>query len=827
MKRVISMIAALCLMLTIAIPSVLAEMSGTKTSGYEKDLYIYSYVPGSTNDGAPSEDEFKPYQFMKDAVVGELQGEPLDIWGRTDRKEQNYHFMGVGQSNVFKVAVNGNAESVVLDDFYQDSSKNFTISLSADGNSWKEVVAYGAQGYGYSNQEPFNEEVSKQMTETNIVKNKAVVAAAQKDEAGKKVIYIKFDVKTDGQLRFVKFRVASKQKTPVELTQEFIGRTDNRDGYDKNESSPNYLGHYIQEDLSSYNELYWLLKLDDTASDVVLKFDLNDSVKSFMPYLWVSGDKGAKIAIEASKDGQTWLEIVSATDVEHGKLYGDTSALGTPTAWPNGINTTNMTAILTDNANKVVYLKYSYAGAGAATELQLQGFGITAKYDAAAESVEITTAPKTSYTLTDDLDVTGGKILVSYSDGSQITYDITADMVTGFSQGVAGTQTLTVALHGVSATYDIFVEQEAVSEIAIKTAPKTAYEVGDALDVTGGVLTVTFESGATAERDISASMISGFDTSAISDKVDVTVTYGGKTATYSITVSEKTESKEENIRIDAQPYSSGEDGMELENKEEQETAWDAAFGAESHPNRKDLNLNDLIKDSAFSMSSLDNGGGIWMNVFAGGYLTLEIDLPDRATDFDLTRGWGVYANCRILGSKDNGQTWYLVGRVKDEVSAMDTIFTSDELTEEQRQKNFEWMLVGNPEKKFLLKFVPDMEDDLEGKIQICNLGYRVSYNVGAGNTDQDLPTTVPADYEIPEAYNPGGGNIDDPGENGDPDNNNSGTPDPDNNNNTNNNDNKQDTPEDTGVESALPIAFMLLLTGGALIAVTIKKRREV
>jgi len=351
--------------------------------------------------------------------------------------------------------------------------------------------------------------------------------------------------------------------------------------------------------------------------------------------------------------------------------------------------------------------------------------------------------------------------------------------------------------------------------------------VGDALDVTGGVITVTFESGATAERNISASMISGFDTSAISDKVDVTVTYGGKTATYSITVAEKSETKEENVRIDAQPYTSGEDGMELENEEEQKAVWEEKFGAATHPDRKDLNLNDLIIDSAYTMSTIN--GDIWIDVFAGGYLTLEIDLPDRATSFDLTRGWGIYANCKILASKDNGETWYLVGRVKDEVSAMGTVFTSDELTEEQRQKNFEWMLIGNPEKKFQLKFIPDMTDEIEGKIQICNLGYTVKYNVGAGNVDQDLPTTVPADYEIPKVYNPDGGNTEEPGENetpgnnGSSDNNNSGN----NNNAGSNDDNEQNTPAHTGVQSALPIALVLLLVGGALIAVTIKKRSEV
>lgn len=637
----------------------------------------------------------------------------------------------------------------------------------------------------------------------------------------------------------------------VELTEKIAGRADNRpanadagndSGYDPDSSKPEYLGHYLETDpeLSNYRGLFWLIKLADYAPKITLKFDMNNGIKSFVPFVWVSGNKNAQLQVLVSKDKENWLEIVSPFEAQAGTYYGEMVAPGqegTPTAWPNGINETNMNAVLADNPEKIIYMQVKYAGAGSEghTEVQLQAFGISAKYDATAVSAKITETPKTSYTLIDDLDVSGGKITISYSDESEITYNITADMVTGFTKSTPGGQTLTVTKQGVSADYDIFIEQEAVTAIEIKTTPKTEYEVGDALDVTDGTITVTFESGTTAERSISTRMISGFDTSAISDNINVTVTYGGKTATYSISVAEKSQTLEEGIRIDAQPYTTGEDGMELENADEQNTIWNSNFGMDTHPDRDALNLNDLIKEASFTRSSIV-GNDIWLNVFAGGYLTLEIDLPNRATSFDLTRGWGVYANCRILASKDNGQTWYLVGRVKDEVSAMNTVFTSDELTEEQRQKNFEWMLVGNPEKKFLLKFVPDMKDDLEGKIQICNLGYRVSYNVGAGNTDQDLPTTVPDDYEVPEAYNPSEGNTEDPGENENSGNNSSENTTPGNNssedtnsgnNNPGSNNDKQDTPEDTGIESALPITFVFLLTGNVLIAATVKKRSEV
>ena len=103
-----------------------------------------------------------------------------------------------------------------------------------------------------------------------------------------------------------------------------------------------------------------------------------------------------------------------------------------------------------------------------------------------------------------------------------------------------------------------------------------------------------------------------------------------------------------------------------------------------------------------------------------------------------------------------------------------------------------------------------------------NVILKTTYNTGAAI---DLPTTVPADYEIPEAYNRVEeirkiqGENEDPKENNESSENNNSS----NNNNAGGNDDKQDTPEDTGVHSALPIAFILLLTGDALIAVTIKR----
>ncbi len=569
-------------------------------------------------------------------------------------------------------------------------------------------------------------------------------------------------------LSFAVYNISADAPPQVQLTEEFIARADIRRTYEKDEESPYYFEKFVQTNLSKYDELYWLIKLTSASNRVVVKFDLNDGAKSFMPYLWASGDKCAQIEVEASKDGRDWHQIVAPVKVEWNHYYGDTSALGESTAWPNGINQENMDLILADNPTKEVYLRFSFAGADPDEELQLQAFGITAKYNTEASSIKVLKTPKTYYTSAEardvkngvnGLNVSTGVVEVTYKDGSVREYKmddprvtINTDYTTIATKGV---HEVSVSVDGLKTSYNITTLQGVVKSIAVSKKPRDVFEEGDTVDVTGGELTVSFN-GSKIEPvtiPISEEMISGFNTTAISDTVYVNVSFGGKATNYIIKVKEKSETKEASVRIDAQPYVSGEEGLKPDEWELQQQIWEEKFGPENNPDRTDLNLADLMKECTFSMSYL-NGQDIWMDVFAGGELTLEIDLPDRAVSFELTRGWGVYANCKVLASKDNGQTWYIVGRVIDEVSAMDTVFYSSQLTEEEIAKNYNWILTGNAEKKFLLKFIPDMTEDLEGKVAICNLGYKYEYNKGEGNYDKDLPTTVPEDYEIPREYDP-------------------------------------------------------------------------
>ena len=88
-------------------------------------------------------------------------------------------------------------------------------------------------------------------------------------------------------------------------------------------------------------------------------------------------------------------------------------------------------------------------------------------------------------------------------------------------------------------TYDLSAAQ-VVSGIQVWQKPnKTAYFQGEALDVAGGVLLVSYTNGNSVSLSITDNMVSGYDSSKVGT-VQVKVTYSGKTATFPVTVLSRT-----------------------------------------------------------------------------------------------------------------------------------------------------------------------------------------------------------------------------------------------------------------------------------------------
>ena len=163
----------------------------------------------------------------------------------------------------------------------------------------------------------------------------------------------------------------------------------------------------------------------------------------------------------------------------------------------------------------------------------------------------LTSPTKTSYTAGENLNLTGIAVKAKFSDGTEqdvtsectfspangtVLYEDTSEVVVSWNYGGAATYT---------AKQPITVKR-LLTGIAITTAPtKTTYYKGDSLDLTGMVVTATFNSGVTEEvtslctsNPASGSALSSYGT------VTVTVTYTEngvtKTTTTNVTVTVKT-----------------------------------------------------------------------------------------------------------------------------------------------------------------------------------------------------------------------------------------------------------------------------------------------
>ncbi|WIF87968.1 bacterial Ig-like domain-containing protein [Acholeplasma laidlawii] len=78
-----------------------------------------------------------------------------------------------------------------------------------------------------------------------------------------------------------------------------------------------------------------------------------------------------------------------------------------------------------------------------------------------------------------------------------------------------------------------------LESIEITTSPtKVEYEIGEELDLEGLVVTAIYDDESTEIVEVTTDMISGFDSSAAEESQVVTVTYEGKTATFTVTILE-------------------------------------------------------------------------------------------------------------------------------------------------------------------------------------------------------------------------------------------------------------------------------------------------
>ena len=158
--------------------------------------------------------------------------------------------------------------------------------------------------------------------------------------------------------------------------------------------------------------------------------------------------------------------------------------------------------------------------------------------DISVTSISVETLPaKTEYKVGNTLNTAGLTLLVKYGNGSSKTVS------QGFSVyptklSKAGTQTIEISYQGKTSTFTVSVKQadEVIEGIGVLTKPsKTEYVVGDTLDPSGLSIRVYTNNG---HRDAYTDLVCSPTALSSAGTQTITVTYGGKTCTFSVKVRE-------------------------------------------------------------------------------------------------------------------------------------------------------------------------------------------------------------------------------------------------------------------------------------------------
>ena len=155
-------------------------------------------------------------------------------------------------------------------------------------------------------------------------------------------------------------------------------------------------------------------------------------------------------------------------------------------------------------------------------------------------NVAITSRPaKTDYLKGQTLDLTGLRVAATYADGSSKVLTEADYAVTGFDADTLGTQTVTVAYGGKTASFQVNVTALSCTALEVVYAPaKTVYYRNDRLDSAGIVINGSFNDGTIRTLDPAEYTLTGFDSSSAGEKTVTAALIADptKTASFSVTV---------------------------------------------------------------------------------------------------------------------------------------------------------------------------------------------------------------------------------------------------------------------------------------------------
>ena len=156
-------------------------------------------------------------------------------------------------------------------------------------------------------------------------------------------------------------------------------------------------------------------------------------------------------------------------------------------------------------------------------------------------SIQVIAPDKTDYKYGENLDLTGGKVVLIKEDGTEEEIDLTKEMVSGYDPRQEGQQVVTVTYtddqdNSFTGSFTVNVGPDYVSSYEFTSPSKKNYKLNEELDLTGGKITEIMASGNKGTSvDITKDMVSGFNSNN-PGRQTLTVSYQGKTYYYDIVV---------------------------------------------------------------------------------------------------------------------------------------------------------------------------------------------------------------------------------------------------------------------------------------------------
>ena len=152
---------------------------------------------------------------------------------------------------------------------------------------------------------------------------------------------------------------------------------------------------------------------------------------------------------------------------------------------------------------------------------------------------------KTTYVKGEQINLDGCKGTIEYNNGEieEVTFTRQNSEVSGFDSNKLGTQLIKLTYMGQTVEFNVVVKNEAKS-INIKSNPtKLKYAKDETLDLTGGIITITYEDGTTEDVNMNSTNVtsSGFDSSKLGEQ-EITVKCNNLTATFNVTITNELKS---------------------------------------------------------------------------------------------------------------------------------------------------------------------------------------------------------------------------------------------------------------------------------------------